>query len=151
MEAVAHKKQTSKLRRRYYYNKETNELFVETRIKSNEFKGQKSGTILPGDKMPSFMFLDLSLFPAHHHKNYGQKAVMRQYILVGQLLWVHPPSKKPFLAYVEYNDESKITYRKVLLTGKLSKKMETRQHNDPEYDFTAPMENYKVDIQIKLV
>ncbi len=162
-------KATTKERKRLYYNKLTNKLYIETKAKSCYFKDEDNVLITLNiiKKNLDSIYIDLSLFPAHIFKNYGELCNPFQ----NELVWVHNKNKnkKPFLAYAEDTIEVPNYYttaedgggiknttfclllNKILSNGKLSKKHILIDISDQNICYTKPKENYKIVTTIKLI
>ncbi len=154
-------KRTTKPRKKLFYNKLTEALFIETEIGSNQFRNEDKEEInIDVITHSSHIYIDLSLFPAHIYKNYGCCNALDE----NKLVWYFESVTKnetvikPKLIFVtaivsDFRGNYTITYRQVDPSGVL----ETKNRVTSVYaeflnsTFREVRENYQIKTTIKLL
>lgn len=143
-------KATTKPRRKIFFNKRTNTTFYQIKWKGkfideymDETTLQVKGELIR--KNIGQIYIDLSLFPAHTFKNFGEQKTPPQDRVV---MWHKHKNGKMYLVYITNRMTISASFRKVNPDGTLAKKVETSFEIG---DFYMPNENYKIDVKIRLL
>lgn len=142
----------NKPRKKIFYNRLLDCLFIETKPNSGIFRSninhqnEEYNRDFTLDEMVSRrnIFMDISLFPAHIYKSYGTTYLPFR----GDIVWAFMTGKRPFLAYVHDVMSDGYIIRKILTDGIVSRKS---IYTDSSTYFKLSKENYKLVQQVKLI